>query len=143
MTVWIDDKIAVTPMPAENELKDLAKTFKAVVVLVEEWELDYDLQTWRAFGVTVRHVPIPDFGTPSLDDLRELTEWIKKETGKGKPVLVHCFGGIGRSGLVAAAYLIANGCDVNEAILHVQSRVRSALRIDEQVALVRQFARLK
>jgi hypothetical protein len=45
MTVWIDDKIAVTPMPAENELKDLAKTFKAVVVLVEEWELDYDLQT--------------------------------------------------------------------------------------------------
>jgi protein-tyrosine phosphatase len=141
MTVWIDDKLAVTPMPVENELEKLAKTFKAVVVLVEEWELDYDLQAWHAFGVTVRHLPIPDFGTPSLDDLRELTEWIKKETGDGNAVLVHCFGGIGRSGLIAAAYLIANGCDVNEAIRHVQSRVRSALEIDEQVELVRMFAR--
>jgi len=141
MTVWIDDKLAVTSMPAENELETLAKTFQAVVVLVEEWELGYDLQAWNTLGVTVRHLPIPDFGTPSLDDLRELTEWMKKETGDGDAVLVHCFGGIGRSGMVAAAYLIANGCDVNEAIRHVQSRVRRALRIDEQVAFVRQFAR--
>jgi protein-tyrosine phosphatase len=141
MTVWIDDNLAVTPMPAENELEALAQIFKAVVVLVEEWELGYDLQAWNTFGVTVRHQPIPDFGTPSLDDLRELTEWMKKETGDGNVVLVHCFGGIGRSGMVAAAYLIANGCDVNEAIQQVQSRVCNALKIDEQVALVRQFAR--
>ena len=141
MTVWIDDKLAVTSMPSEYELEAFAQIFKAVAVLVEEWELEYDLQSWNAYGVTVRHLPIPDFGTPCLDDLCELTEWIKRETGDGKAVLVHCVGGIGRSGLVAAAYLIANGCDVNDAIRHVQTCVHNALKIDEQVALVRQFAR--
>ncbi|MBN1762021.1 MAG: dual specificity protein phosphatase family protein [Methanomicrobia archaeon] len=140
MTVWIDDKLAVTPMPFEDELEDLAQTFNAVAVLVEEWELDYDLQTWDSFSVHVKHLPIPDLGTPGIDELYELIEWIKEETEGGNAVLVHCVGGIGRSGMVAAAYLIANGFEVDDAVKQVKARVCGALEIDEQVELVRTFA---
>lgn len=140
MPVWIDDRLAVTPMPFEDELEDLAQTFNAVAVLVEEWELNYDLETWDSFGVHVKHLPIPDFGTPGIDELRELIEWIKEEADNGNTVLVHCVGGIGRSGMVAAAYLIANGFEVDSAVKQVKARVRGALKIDEQKELVRTFA---
>jgi protein-tyrosine phosphatase len=66
-------------MPLEDQIEDLAKIFKAVVILVEEWELDYDLQLWTKFGVNVKHLPIPDFGTPGLSDLQKVMEWIKRE----------------------------------------------------------------
>ncbi len=142
MVVWIDEKLAVTPMPSDAELEELAESFKAVAVLVESWELEYDLQLWARFGVKVKHLPIPDFGTPSLAELRELADWITAETGNGSAVLVHCCAGIGRSGMVAAAYLVAKGCEVTTAIEHVKGRVRHALEHPEQVDLVRQLARI-
>ena len=139
MTVWIDEKLAVTPMPADDIVEDLAQTFKAVAVLVEDWELDYDIQLWDTFGVKVNHLPIPDFGTPSVDNFRELITWIIRETENGNPVLVHCVGGIGRSGMVAAAYLISQGFSPDEAIKEIKARVKGALQIDEQEELVRSF----
>ena len=141
MPVWMDDQLAITPMPLEDELEELARTFNAVVVLVEDWELNYDVQVWHTFGVNVKHLPIPDFGTPSLDDLQELIEWIKEETDDGNAVVVHCVGGIGRSGMVAAAYLISKGFGITEAIEHVKTRVHGALEIEEQVELLHSFAR--
>ncbi len=139
MTVWIDEKLAVTPMPTNDIVEDLAQTFKAVAVLVEDWELDYDIQLWDTFGVKVNHLPIPDFGTPSVDNFRALINWITRETENGNSVLVHCVGGIGRSGMVAAAYLISKGSSVDAAIKKVQGRVRGALQIYEQAELVRSF----
>ena len=38
MTTWIDEKLAIAQVPSEDQIEDLAKTFKAVVVLVEDWE---------------------------------------------------------------------------------------------------------
>ena len=140
MTVWIDDKLAIAPMPSEDLMVELAETFKAVVVLVEDWELDYDLETWNKFDVRVKHLPIPDFGAPSLDELQGLINWIKKETEDENAVLVHCVAGIGRSGMVAAAYLISKGFDVDEAIQHVRARRNKAMATYEQEELVRAFA---
>lgn len=116
--MWIAEKLAIAPMPSEAQIEDLAKTFKAAVVLVEDWELDYDIQLWTKFGVKLKHLPTPDFGTPGLNDLHEVIEWINREIEGGK-VLVHCLGGIGRSGMIAAAYLISKGYGVDEAIKHV------------------------
>ena len=67
MPTWIDEKLAIAPMPSEDQIPELAKTFKAVVILVEDQELDYDIHQWEKFGVKVKHMPIPDFGTPGLN----------------------------------------------------------------------------
>ncbi|MEA2076333.1 MAG: dual specificity protein phosphatase family protein [Euryarchaeota archaeon] len=141
MTLWIDKKLAVGPMPSEDLIADLAKTFKAVVVLLEDWELDYDIQIWLKFGLKVKHLPIPDFGIPSLDDLHGLIDWIKRETEDGRAVFVHCYAGIGRSGMVAAAYLISKGYDVDAAIEHVRACVSGAIEVYEQEQLLRLFAK--
>ena len=74
MPTWIDEKLAIAPMPPEDKIPELAKTFKAVVILVEDQELDYDIHQWGKFGV--KQMPIPDFGTPGLNDLHEVIEWI-------------------------------------------------------------------
>ena len=37
MPTWIDEKLAIAPMPSEDQIPELAKTFKAVVILVRNW----------------------------------------------------------------------------------------------------------
>ena len=51
--------------------------------------LIHDIQVWLKFGLKIKHLPIPDFGTPSLDDLHGLIDWIKQETEDGRAVFVH------------------------------------------------------
>jgi protein-tyrosine phosphatase len=140
MTTWIDEHLAVSPMPSTHELEDLASTFTAVAVLVEDWELEYDPTQLQLLGVKVNHLPIPDFGIPRLPELQKLVAWLLTETGDGHAALVHCVGGIGRSGMVAAAYLVARGVPVEDAIKHVKGLIRGALQFEEQVKMVRQFA---
>jgi len=43
MPTWIDENLAIAPMPSEDQIPELAKTFKAAVILVEDQELDYDI----------------------------------------------------------------------------------------------------
>lgn len=140
MATWIDEHLAVSPMPTSRELEGLASTFSAVAVLVEDWELEYDPAQLQLLGVTVNHLPIPDFGIPRLTELQGLVSWLLQETGDGHAALVHCVGGIGRSGMVAAAYLVARGVPVEDALKQVKGLVRGALQLEEQVNMVRQFA---
>lgn len=143
MVSWIAEKLAMAPMPSGDQIKDLSRTFKAVAILVEDWELDYDPKSWAEFDAKVKHLPIPDFGTPSLDELHDVVEWIKSEIEDGKAVLVHCLGGIGRSGMVAAAYLISNGFNADDAIKRVRAYVPGAIETREQENLLRLFMQRK
>jgi protein-tyrosine phosphatase len=141
MTSWIDDDLAMAPMPAEGQIADLAQTFKAVVTLIEDWQFGYDPQLWHTFGTDMLHLPIPDFGTPRLEELSEAVDWINREIAAGKKVLVHCLVGRGRSGTVAAAYLISKGFDADDAIQHVRRHVHGAIETCEQEELLRRFDR--
>ncbi|GAA0224850.1 hypothetical protein GCM10010492_23760 [Saccharothrix mutabilis subsp. mutabilis] len=54
-----------------------------------------------------RHLPIPDFGVPT--DLDHQLHRLAEDIREGRHVLVHCWGGIGRSSLLAAALLVLDG----------------------------------
>ncbi len=104
---FVDEKVAVSPMPHPDELRRLAKKFTSVVVLVTPEELGYDIEEWKLHGVeNVLHSPVEDWHPPTLHELYKIVKFILESPGK---VLVHCFGGIGRSGTVAASYLAAKG----------------------------------
>jgi len=139
MTSWIDDDLAMAAMPAEGQIADLAQTFKAVVTLIEDWQFGYDPQLWHTFGTEMLNLPIPDFGTPRLEELSEAVDWINREIAAGKKVLVHCLVGRGRSGTVAAAYLISKGFDADDAIQQVRRHVHGAIETHEQEELLRRF----
>jgi protein-tyrosine phosphatase len=66
--------------------------------------------------------PIPDRGVPaSLQEAASLVEGITSQLEAGKSVAVHCRQGIGRSGLIAAAVLVASGISPEEAMQIVSS----------------------
>ena len=67
--------------------------------------------------------PISDYGVPaSVDDFSILTADIFQQLGQGTNVLLHCRGGVGRSGLLAAGVLLQAGLDVEQAFASVSAK---------------------
>lgn len=61
------------------------------------------LASYKANGIEAKHVNIVDQGIPTKEEMKTVTAWIhQKEKEK---VLIHCVGGLGRTGTVAACYL--------------------------------------
>jgi predicted ATP-grasp superfamily ATP-dependent carboligase len=63
-------------------------------------------RTLRYFRGSYLHVPMQDHRPPSLPQLREAVHFISEQISRGTPVLVHCLGGLGRTGTVLACYLV-------------------------------------
>lgn len=91
-------------------------------------------------GIAWRHLPIADYSVPSrafeeqwLTDGREIREMLRR----GEDVLVHCKGGLGRAGMIAARLLAELGMDPEEAIRAVRRARKGAIETPSQLALVR------
>jgi protein-tyrosine phosphatase len=54
-------------------------------------------------GFQVLHLPIPDGGVPLRDQLEQIVTSIIQHAQAGQHLAIHCYAGIGRTGLVAAA----------------------------------------
>ncbi len=75
------------------------------------------------FGVPLRRIslPIPDMGIPgALETMREIMSTTRKSIEQAPAVYVHCWGGIGRTGLVVGCWLREQGYDPDAALKHVQ-----------------------
>ena len=130
--VWVlRDKLAVSPMPSLSDIPELAKVFNAVVILIEPHEamgyIDLYLERWKSHGVEVYYAPTPDFHPTDLIELYRIVKWIDKIINTGGKVLVHCMGGIGRSGLVAASYLLYSGWSPVKTINYIRALRPGAL----------------
>jgi protein-tyrosine phosphatase len=140
--VFVDGNVAFSRIPTERELDEVAETFDAVVVLVEDFELPYSLEGWKGRGVEVLHFPIPDFSAPSLEELLSILRWIKAKVMEGKKVLIHCIGGCGRSGTVAVAWLIySKRLPLRQALSEVRRLRHCAVETEEQIELLRGLER--
>jgi protein-tyrosine phosphatase len=117
-----------------------------VVCLTEMYELDDrypDYTEWlRAnLGTHAVHYPIPDMHAPTLDDLRGLVDDIEARLAAGEVIIVHCAGGIGRSGTVAVAVLLRAGVAIDDALITVRSnRPMAGPEVGAQQDVLREFA---
>src|SRR5689334_1247086 len=73
-------------------------------------------------GVDAKHVrhPIRDVSVPkSSDVMREILDEIDTALERGGKVYVHCWGGVGRTGIVVGCHLVRGGMTGDQALARV------------------------
>jgi len=119
-----------------------------LVVLLEEDEmarvgLGRLLDEAARVGLEVLHFPIRDNGPPeSFARTALLVQGILERLASGRRVVVHCLAGVGRSGTVAAACLVAAGEDPDRALEAIRQERPLAATAPGQEQFVREFALL-
>jgi hypothetical protein len=94
----------------------------------------------RALGLDWRHLPIADYSVPTEAFERQWVthgQDIRTLLCSGGDVLVHCKGGLGRAGMMAARLLVELGLPPEQAIREVRRARRGAIETSAQLALVR------
>ncbi len=94
--------------------------------------------------VTVCHFPIKDLSTTTAEKMKQIITQIFNEIQAGKKVYVHCWGGIGRTGLVIGCFLLeqkrATKENVIETIAYLKRTTSIASRrspeTDEQMDFI-------
>ena len=119
---------------------------RLLVTLVEGWELE-DMriaelfERARALGLETLHAPIADFGVPpSPAAALALVRRIVGVAEGGATVVVHCKGGRGRSGTMAACCLVARGHAPADALAVVRAARPGAVENERQEGFVHAFA---
>lgn len=147
--MWMVDRmVAASSIATSPEEVDswMETGVKAVVILAEPHEIarywgnsDNYFRFLKDKGFELLHSPIKDFHAPTLSQLEELVEWMEAKVRAGKPVLVHCHAGIGRTSMVIAAYLIRKGYSLEQAVREVRRKIPLALEVDAQLSLVYEY----
>lgn len=116
----------------------------AIVSLITEQEYtEYGVkglkQAYKDAGLELISYPILDQGIPDSATLPNLLKAIDEELCRDGSVILHCVGGLGRSGTVAAAYLMDKfQLQAEQAIATVREhRSQRAVESKEQLAFLR------
>ncbi len=94
----------------------------------------------RGHGLDWRHLPIADYSVPTEAFERQWETHgrdIRALLRNGADVLVHCKGGLGRAGMMAARLLVELGVAPEQAIRDVRRARTGAIETPAQLALVR------
>lgn len=151
-----DGLIGMTILPGRKDRgRDLTEDIaalkaagvKAVVTLISNAEFaEYGvtdlIEKYKAAGLDVLHTPIKDQSVPTAEQTAGLLAFIKKHADAGQCTVLHCVGGLGRTGVAAALYLKKfAGIDGDESIRRVRAaRSPRAVENSDQENYVRNYA---
>jgi atypical dual specificity phosphatase len=143
MDIWWIDKpnLLGSRNPTISDLKELrGEGFEVLVSLLNEKQQApyYDISSATSLGYKRHNIGVSEYCPPTV---KQLVQFVKLVDGLplGTKIVVHCEGGIGRTGTFAAAYWIAKGKTVEEAIKHVRKARRYAVETPEQEAALHEF----
>jgi len=140
---WVvQDELAAMPLPGRDRPLDRDAAFleqEGIGLLVSLTEEPPDADTLAAHSIESVHIPVRDFTAPSLEQMTEFVAAVESSVATGRPVGVHCTAGLGRSGTMAAAYLVSTGVSADVAIATVRGLRPGSIETDAQEDAVRRF----
>jgi len=92
-------------------------------------------------GLLAVNVPVPDMEAPTDRQLDHVLDTIRKANGSGMGVAVHCGAGLGRTGTVLAAYLVAQGQQPRAAIETIRRLRPGSVETIEQERAIEALAK--
>jgi protein-tyrosine phosphatase len=103
----VNDHLWRGAAPSTQGYRSLAAAGVTTIVdLRAEEDLHVDEAMLAKLGVTRVHLPIRDGQAPPAERVRQFLDAVKDSPGR---VYVHCGAGVGRTGSMVAAYLVATG----------------------------------
>ncbi|MDQ3951613.1 MAG: dual specificity protein phosphatase family protein [Actinomycetota bacterium] len=103
----VDEHVWRGSHPREATLRELAKRGVTTVVdLRAEEDLHVEEELLEKVGITRFNLPLRDGQVPSETQVGQFLAIVEQAEGK---VYVHCMAGVGRTGAMVAAYLVATG----------------------------------
>ncbi len=140
-TFWISKNVAFGPIPIRSDYEDIIEHFDVVVSLIEKEEYklySYQPEYFKEKGnLEVYKIYTPDYRAPKLIPSLEILQKILEYDLQNKKVYIHCVGGLGRSGALAAAYLVyKDGTKADEAIKKIRKIRPGSVQSEEQKAFV-------
>ncbi len=133
--IWVEPgRLAVSAFPEqEDDLRWMhAQGIRAVVTLTEQ-ALTYCFimpALVQALDIKTCHEPIDSRGVPDdFDTIYRVMDFVDEMLTEGRPVLIHCWNGTGRTGVMLYGYFLQQNVSLVESQQHIaQIRPLSAWR---------------
>ncbi len=135
---WITEHVGGMRLPESNEeLKTLDARNVGLIISLTEQPLPNKF--FNGTKLQKLHLPIEDFKAPTIQQVQEMVHHIKEQIATGKKVIIHCRGGIGRTGTMLACWLVAEGMNAKNAIDTIRQLRRGSIETKEQEKLVHAY----
>lgn len=136
----IENMLAAMPYP----LSEVAFTLlheMGIRAILNLSEMPYLYNTPAALSILTRHIVVPDFTAPTLQQAQEAVAMISSCLENQQPIAVHCMAGLGRTGTILACYLVSKGVSASKAIMRIRKWRPGSIETQEQEAVVYEYER--
>ena len=138
---WIDPGGQVLLCAYPRKKRDLSSlAARGIHRLVNLDTRPHSRRRLAEFGLTECHLPVPDFTAPTPAQLTTAVAEVMAAIAAGERVAIHCGAGLGRSGTVAACYLVELGQDWRAAVDMIRAARPGAIETSSQLAAVAAYA---
>ena len=117
-SLWRAGVRTVISLMEENECTQHGQAFTPYVLDLQRLAATCQERVW-----CLRH-PVRDLSIPSAETMRSILDTIDLSLDAGRPVYVHCYGGIGRTGTVIGCWLRRHGYATRADVLEVLATLR-------------------